>query len=232
MLAFDSFLMHASNSLAGHSRTFDYFIVGISTNYLVKGGALMTLLWWLWFRNKGDVRKSREGVVLTLAAAVIALAIVRVLVNVLPFRSRPLHDPTVAFTVPFGLKPHTLDYMSSFPSDHAALFICLALGIVFISRRLGAAALAYVLAFVCFPRVYLGLHFPSDIAAGALVSVLVIGLVFLTPAKRLILAISNGWMERGPGTFYAAMFFLCWQISCNFDPVRSLLSFASGVLGH
>lgn len=57
----------------------------------------------------------------------------------------------------------------AFPSDHTALVTALAAGIWLVDRRLGALAAALALT-EGFTRVYLGMHYPHDVAAGMLLS--------------------------------------------------------------
>jgi len=68
----------------------------------------------------------------------------------------------------------------SFPSNHAANHFTLA---VFLSLLFRQRWLTFVLlfwaAFIAFSQVYVGLHYPLDIAAGAVLGALVGGLVFL-----------------------------------------------------
>lgn len=54
---------------------------------------------------------------------------------------------------------------SSFPSDHSMIAGAFAAGLLILDRRLGA--LAWLLALlVAFARVYVGVHYPADVAAG------------------------------------------------------------------
>jgi undecaprenyl-diphosphatase len=55
-----------------------------------------------------------------------------------------------------------------FPSDHAAASIAIAVAVLLLHRRLGIVVLA-VAALVCYSRVYVGLHYPGDVLAGALI---------------------------------------------------------------
>lgn len=56
----------------------------------------------------------------------------------------------------------------SFPSDHATAAFAIAFAVFFFSRRLGALFLAAATA-IGVSRVLLGLHYPSDVAAGAVI---------------------------------------------------------------
>ena len=120
----------------------------------------LTALWVL-----GDHRDRRAAVQATLSG-LLALAIAG-------FISSHVASPR-PFVV--GLAPNLLGHAddSSLPSDHATLLFALAAAL-WIGAGPGRRALAWVLGvaglLVGASRVYLGAHYPSDIAAGALVGV-------------------------------------------------------------
>ncbi|MFB6294715.1 MAG: phosphatase PAP2 family protein [Candidatus Nanohaloarchaea archaeon] len=96
----------------------------------------------------------RDTAVLATVAAGVT-AVVEMAVNAAVARPRPAIVPVL---LPTGSG-------ASFPSGHTALAFMLA---TVLSRRYGRTAPLYVLAaFVGVSRVYLGLHYPSDVAAGA-----------------------------------------------------------------
>jgi membrane-associated phospholipid phosphatase len=66
-------------------------------------------------------------------------------------------------TVP--LIAHSAD--SSFPSDHAIVAAAIATSLLMVNRRLGIAALS-ITALICIARVAVGVHYPLDVLAGAL----------------------------------------------------------------
>ena len=53
----------------------------------------------------------------------------------------------------------------SFPSDHATIADAVAAGVLLVNRRLGIVAIVAALA-MAFARVYVGAHYPGDVAAG------------------------------------------------------------------
>ncbi|MER7763526.1 phosphatase PAP2 family protein [Streptomyces sp. NPDC097619] len=80
-------------------------------------------------------------------------------------RARPLRDG-----VPASRLPATQPWTTSFPSGHSASAFAFATGVALESPGLGLV-LAPVAASVAFSRVYTGVHYPSDVAAGAALGV-------------------------------------------------------------
>ncbi|MFC5721620.1 phosphatase PAP2 family protein [Streptomyces gamaensis] len=80
----------------------------------------------------------------------------------------------------------------SFPSNHAVIAFSVATVLWFAHRRIGAVAALAALAMAA-SRVWVGVHYPHDVVAGALV-----GVVLSVP---LTLAASRGagWVERARG---------------------------------
>ncbi|MFC4016647.1 phosphatase PAP2 family protein [Micromonospora sp. GCM10011542] len=81
---------------------------------------------------------------------------------------------TVARAIVAGHCPPTGDW--SFPSNHATLAGALAVTTLLLSRRLGLLALPLA-ALAAFSRVFVGVHYPHDVAAGVLLGGLVAALV-------------------------------------------------------
>lgn len=68
------------------------------------------------------------------------------------FRVRPLNELRLLSIVHYGMDNSNWKQLSSFPSDHAALFFTLAVGIYFASRRPGwFCFIYYSLQFICLP---------------------------------------------------------------------------------
>jgi undecaprenyl-diphosphatase len=214
------------NGFARRSWAFDESVAFLSANDLFKGGFLMVLLWWAWFRRGSQALAdaARDHVIATLASCVAALAVARLMILLLPYRERPLHTEALDWTLPHGVAVAALDGLSSFPSDHATLFFALAVGLVFVSRRLGLLAFAYVTIAIALPRLYLGLHFLSDLVVGGL-----IGGATSAAGNRLLVGGRltrrvRGWSDSAPQFFYPALFLVTYQIAELFGNSRALVS--------
>ena len=232
MNGFDRGILLALNHYARHSHVVDNLMVMINRSALFKGGVAMSIFWWLWFAPRAAIREVRSRLLAALTGAFLAIVIGRALALLLPFRARPIHNPSLGFVVPYGTGPEELRGWSSFPSDHAMLYFALATGLWFVSRRAGLFLLFWTLIVICLPRVYAGQHYPTDILSGALVGI-VIGLVSQRRGLRERL---GGplltWSERHPASFYACLFLVTFQIATMFTDLRALLEIALKVIGH
>jgi undecaprenyl-diphosphatase len=222
----DQYLLAFFNQFSRHSATFDKTVAFLSDQQLFKGGVLVMLVWWAWFSPESQAR-NRRHLVVTLSACLVAVALARTLALSLPFRLRPIHEPGLGFVLPYAMPPNVLDW-SSFPSDHAALFFALSVGLLFVSRTLGALAIGYTVVFIAAPRIYLGLHYPTDILAGALVGAAASGLanVYFTQNRLVTLAVN--FSAAKPALFYPLFFLLTYQLAELFNGVRQL----AGPLKH
>ena len=193
----DSWTMTHVNVFARKSWVFDQAVAFLSVNDLLKGGVLMLFVWWAWFRSEGKATQDRDHIIATMISCVVALAIGRLMVILGPFRLRPLHEASLNFVTPYGVSEDALAKLSSFPSDHAVLFFALVTGLFFVSRGLGLFALLYTLVVVVLPRIYLGLHYPTDILAGALVGVAIcwLGNVYLVRSRAVQAIKALSWTQ-------------------------------------
>jgi undecaprenyl-diphosphatase len=223
MNMFDTAAVACVNEFARHSWLFDKLLYFLSGNYLLKGGCLVTILWWAWFKEDGNQSNNRKHVILTLISCFIAIVLARLLALTLPFRLRPLHQEGLDLLLPYGMELTSLDGWSSFPSDHATLFFALSTGILFVSRKLGVFALCYTAIIISFPRIYLCLHYPTDIVAGAIIGITIALLFNVYSVRREYLLSIERWSYSQPSIFYPLFFLLSYQIADMFNSSRAII---------
>jgi undecaprenyl-diphosphatase len=130
-------------------------------------------------------RERRNGAVLATAAAGLALLVNQPIAHAVA-RARPYlaHPAHAHLLIARSADP-------SFPSDHATGAFSLAIGVWVYDRVLGTILLVLA-AVLSFARVYVGTHYPGDVAAGALIGAAVVAALYLLPpARRSIEAIAR-----------------------------------------
>ena len=75
----DSYVITFLNQFAHRSLAFDTFVREMGSNYLLKTGLIMTLVFWVWFREDKKGGNHRETVVFGLAASCAAVLAARAL---------------------------------------------------------------------------------------------------------------------------------------------------------
>ena len=224
MSAFDQAIISFCNQFAQRWPLFDQLVVFLSNSDLMKGGVLIAGLWWAWFRRDSDLRTNRGYLLSALLGSVIALAVARILAHALPIRIRPILDPTMHFRAPAGVPDQSnWTIWSSFPSDHAALFFALLTGIWLAYRRAGLVLLFYVLIAIVFPRIYIGIHYPTDVLAGAALGVTFVLLCSWRTIRELWTGHILNWIDRWPAPGYAVLFLVTFQIATLFWDIRTFL---------
>lgn len=224
----DLSVFHFLRGYFGRWPGLDAFVEMLTDNELLKAGPVLIAIWTLWFVRDSKTDDRRVRIVSLLAAGCGAAAFSVVLTRLLPLRLRPIFEPSLSINFPVQEVAGAWSRVSSLPSDHAALFVALACGLIFVSRKWGWLILLHALLFVCLPRAYLGLHYFWDLMVGAF-----IGLVFawLCNTEFMRTRVSEPLVRletsRAPA-FYAAMFVLTLQIADLFHGSRQLL----GALSH
>ena len=191
----------------------------IADDELLKGGLVIAALCGLWMtgRDRAERLEVRGRVVMTVAGAFAALCVSRLLALLLPFRGRPLE--LIASSPPWSYR--ALESWSAFPSDHAALFFALATGIFVISRRIGILALLHAIIVITLPRLYLGLHHPTDMLAGGAIGV-VCALLAVRPSVWRRCALPLAAVDGRWAPWLAALgFVVAFEIATLFDGVRN-----------
>ncbi len=219
----DKFILHLINGFAGQWPAADKAIAFLSNYHLLKGGVIVALIWWAWFSPAGIEARNRAHVMATLMGCLVAVLVGRAMPHFLPLRLRPLHDPQADIGLAYGMSRAVLDGASSFPSDHAVLFFSLSVGLLFVSRAVGLFAIGYTTLFIALPRLYLGLHYPTDILAGGLLGGLIAGLFNRYVASSIAVVSVTRYSSASPQIFYPLFFLVSYQIAELFEGVRALI---------
>jgi len=218
----DAALIHWLQSCVQRSWVVDNVIVSIEDSSFFQGGVFAALLWWLWWRYRSE----RSRVIAAFMSSILAVIVARIIAAIFPFRTRPLVDAPLQFRPPFeGTDLYDgagLIRWSSFPSDHAVLFLCLVTGVFFVSRRLGVLSGLYALLVVCFPRIYMGIHYPTDILVGAMLGIAIGYALQCTPFRRALAQPLLGLSERYPAGFQTVAFLATVEMAEMFNEPRKI----------
>jgi len=154
------------------------------------------------------------------------MAIARLLPSVLPMRLRPIHEERIDFVLPYDVKIDLLEGWNSMPSDHATLFFTLSMCLYFISKRIGLFAFFYTFLFICLPRIYLGLHYFTDIIVGAFIGISIAYLCVSLPFLVFINKKISHSSFSNSSIFYTIAYLFTYQIADMFDSSRELFKAA------
>jgi undecaprenyl-diphosphatase len=172
------------NDLAGNSSLLDHTMEAVAQYAVYAIVAIAVASWFVRSRDDEHRLAVYAGGIAAVISLAIALLIQHFYVHQRPFvlQTNPLvlnNDVTV-------LVHHAAD--ASFPSEHATGAFAIAAGVGTYRHRLGLLLLVLA-ALVAFSRVYVGIHYPADVAGGAAIGVLVaIALWFARPALA--------WLDR------------------------------------
>ena len=187
-------LFHDINDFAGHVAALDA-LVKFSALYLVFICALVVPALWFWPGPAKDKAQRQRVAASTVLATAVALVIAMAL-GAIYFEARPfVGNPAV-----HQLISHSAD--NGFPSDHATVAFAIATVVFWWRRPLGLILVALAL-LVAFARVYVGVHWPDQVLAGAALGIIVGSLAIWTVPlwigpQRILNRIFPEWMVAQP----------------------------------
>ena len=115
--------------------------------------------------------------------------------------------------------------------DSATFWFALAFGLLRLYRPLGVVYMVYSTLWMCLSRLYLGMHYPSDLLAGA-----ALGTSVVWATEKAFSASSQSWFglcaqqflywlhrveQTRPNVFYAAAFLASFELAVMFDDIRN-----------
>ena len=153
------------NSLAGTNPVLDHVMIAITSYGIFVLIFADALLWW-----KQDQRLAmRNACIVAGLSFLVSLALNQILL-LFVHRIRP-YDAGISDLL---IAPNS-DWL--FPSDHATAAFAIVAALWFKGQRDVSAVFAALATLICFSRVYVGVHYVSDIAGGAVIGGLVASLV-------------------------------------------------------
>ena len=152
--------------------------LSVVENWAVPALAVATFALWL-FARPGSSRKWKLACASALASSGLALLINQLIAQVWG-RARPFADHRSAHV--WGNRSHD----PSFPSDHASAAFGIAFAVFLFDRLVGSIFLAATFV-IGVGRVFIGAHYPADVAAGCLVGL---------ASALLVVRISRPAIER------------------------------------
>ncbi len=154
----DLFLFEKINNLAHFSKILDWIGIFLAEYSLYVVGIIFLILL-IWKKNRLMVISSVVSVVLS------RLVIVEILKNFL-HQARPY----IVLETANKLIIENKDFQS-LPSGHAAIFFAVAMAVYFFNKKLGI--IFFIIAIlVGVARIFVGVHWPSDILAGAIIGII------------------------------------------------------------
>jgi membrane-associated phospholipid phosphatase len=221
-------------SLGGQSWFVDHLAAQMVVSLFFRSVPCVTILAGYWAAaeiSRERLRAVRARVLGGFLAAGGALTVSRLVQNLWQ-DPRPINDPALGglFQAPFRtVGPHDLH---AFPSDHAAFLVPLVWTVWQLQPWLGAGT-AVLLACALLARAYVGLHFPTDILAGAILgAVIAWGERRWPEVARRGVALVDEARALWPVATAAGLFLIAYCYASMFESVRDLAQAVVRALGY
>lgn len=261
LMSLNDQLSLAINGVAGRSWLFDSVVALFLDNDLAKAGVIGCCFLAAWYSGKGVAANNRRKILLTtIVAAVCVIAITKTLSKTV-FLPRPAIQSQRLYKLegdqltemkrmpvrtPLdeeSQKAHQSlvsgnlekNDLGSFPSDHAGFFLVISFGIWLASRRLGWVAVGWTLLVILTGKIISAQHTPLDIAAGALVALVVLAIFRFVAARRpfdgLLAWISQLTIRHG-ALSAAFIFAIVFEMSSTLIHVRQFIGLFGAIRRH
>lgn len=225
---FDRPISRFVNQWAHRSVVLDTAIWSLDACFLFSGFVFTAFIWFCWFANKDE--GSRARLVVGTLVAFPAGCVSRLMQHTVPSHPRPFYDQLLHFRGPYLLGDKPLNTWNSFPSDHVTVFAALLTIICIVRPKLAKFLIPYFIV-VESARIYMGVHYTSDVLGGAALGALVIWAMQtprITELGRRVLR----WEASSPGLFYMAAFAVTWGTSNLFLEPRTIGSYLLHAIRH
>jgi membrane-associated phospholipid phosphatase len=225
---FDGPVAKAVNALAAGDNGFNRLVYA-ATYPVIQGAVVLSLLWCCWFLSR-EV-ETRMRIVRGTAAAICVAVVAHFMHDSLGFSPKPLFEPTLALHTPAVLgDADTLRETShplspSFPSERAVLFAGLAVTALTVSRPLGLLVV-FATTTIEMCRVYLGMHYPSDIAGSACLAAASVWFAEAGEVFRFGRGLVK-WEQASAVSFYLCAALISYEIVIAFDNIRDVTAILS-----
>jgi len=163
---YDVKIFEAINGLTGQSRIADSAGIFFAEYFPYILGIF--LLFFL-FRPKQNKKENKYMVLVAMMAGLVARFVVKSVILLFYDRPRPYMDLSSTHKL-ISLSP--IENLQSFPSGHAIFFFALSTVVYSFNKRLGIFFIICSI-IMSIARVFVGVHWPSDILAGAVLGMLV-----------------------------------------------------------
>ena len=167
------------NGLAYLSKILDWVGIFLAEyTFYVIGVVFLILLFW---------KRNWLMVVSTVVSVILSRLVIAEIIKNLLHRPRPY----IVLETAEKLIKENADFQS-FPSGHAAIFFALAMAVYFFNKKLGIVFFVSAV-LISFARIFTGIHWPSDVGAGAVIGV-VSGIII-----NLVIKKYNGFKTKNQG---------------------------------
>lgn len=213
----DLTIFQSINGFCGQNPRLDRFVIRMDFSTL-KGLIFMGTFGALWFQRADDQARRRETLVIMLFAILLSIIAARAAAILLPFRIRPMFVSDIGFHAPLFPVGNYEDW-SSFPSDTATYFFVITTGFWLLSRRWGSLWACFSI-IVILARVYLGIHYPSDVLAGALLGISITVVINNEFVHARIASPIVAAEQRAPAIFYGLLLPILFEAGTIFHFTR------------
>jgi membrane-associated phospholipid phosphatase len=203
----DVSIFRALNGLCGSSPTLDRIVVHFE---VLKGSLFMGIVGLMWYWPDKEMTRRRETILTIILAVAVSLVLNRAVSLLAPYRDRPMYS--IGANAPTFEWHADLEHWSSFPSDNATYLFAIAAGFWLISRWWGLFFGIFA-GFAVMARVYLGLHYPSDVLVGALIGIATSAVINREPVRKLLAAPMLALEPRYTPYFYGLFFLVLAELS-------------------